>query len=206
MKLILPVFFFLTFTTLNAQDSECSCSDSIDFLLLELDNSSPSYKLLDNKVEFKRRADSIKNLAVIDKNKFNCLQYLNMVIRPIQDGHLSVFPKKTVDFKDEKSVNEFLKSKKFNNVRIIKFDIDNLNKKELHYSYADKIKILIQEYKPNNFRGIVIESTSKYWRKGELVLDFKKTNDSFEGVRYTIRKDPVFYKTKTLKRLLKSLR
>jgi len=206
MKLILSIFFFLTFATLNAQDSECSCSDSIDFMLLELDNSSPSYKLLDDKSGFKKRADSIKNIAIIDKNKFNCLQYLNMILRPIQDGHLGVFSKGKVDFKDEKAVNQFLKSKKFNSVKIIKLDIDNLNKKDFYYSYVDKIKILIQEYKPNNFRGIVIDSTSKYWRKGELVLDFKKINGSFEGVRYSITKDPFFYKTKTLKRLLKKFK
>jgi len=175
-------------------------------MLVDIQNSSPSYDILDDKEKFIKRADSIKNIALNDNNEFNCLKYLNMVLRPIQDGHLKVYPKRTIDFKDDKSVNEFLNSAKFKNSRIVELDFDTINSKDIYYSYYNKIKIFIEEYESNMFQGIVIESESKFWKKGEIVLDFQKKANYYEGVRYSTAKDPYFYRTRSFQRLLKSFR
>ena len=206
MKLMCIVLCILSFGLLNAQHTECSCSRNIDFMMAELQDLSPSYDIIDDKQTFIKRADSIKNIAQNDSNDYNCLKYVNMVLRPIQDGHLKVYPKRNVDFKDHKSVNEFLNSIKFTNSKIEALDVATVDRTATYYSYNDKITILIKEYEPNNYYGIVIESKSKFWRKGEVVLDFQKKANYFEGVRYSITKDPYFYRTQTLERLLKTFR
>ncbi len=175
-------------------------------MMEEIQNSSPSYNIIDNKQTFIKRADSIKKIAQNEINEYSCLKYLNMILRPIQDGHLKVYKKRNVDFKDSKSVNKFLNSVKFNNPRIEKLDFTAINSKDTYYSYNDKIKIFIKEYLPNKYFGIVIESESKFWRKGEIVLDFQKKTDYYEGVRYSITKDPSFYRTQTFERILKNFK
>lgn len=110
-KLIIRKLFFILTTILSslsyAQENN-KCAENIDFLIKTLEEKSPSYQyLVTDKTYFQKRADSIKKIAIKDINAYNCKEYLQRIMRTIQDGHLQILVKNNIDFNDSTSVNTF---------------------------------------------------------------------------------------------------
>ena len=182
------------------------CTENIDFLIKTLEEKSPSYKyLVSDKMQFKTYADSIKKIAINDNNSYNCKEYLQKIMRYIQDGHLQILVKNDIDLRDSTSVNQFFKSEKFNSLPIINIDsiIQSKKTENIYNSLSENINIYILQDSPNSFKGYVNNSNSKKRKKGELILKFNKTDNHYEGVLYNIFKDPRYFKTSTLEELLK---
>lgn len=207
-RTIRKLFFILTtiLSSLSYAQENNKCAENIDFLIKTLEEKSPSYKyLVKNKVDFQIKADSIKSIAIKDNNPYNCKEYLQRIMRTIQDGHLQILVKNNLDFSDSTSVNNFLNSEKFNSLPKINIDslIEHKNPAYIYNSLIDNINIYIFQDSQNHFKGYVKNSDSKFWRKGELILKFTKGNSFYEGVSYTISKDPRYFKTSSLESLIK---
>lgn len=201
-NLLLILIFFSHIS--YAQDNH-QCAENINFLIQTLEDRSPSYKyLVDDKMDFKIYADSIKKIAIKDNNLYSCKEYLQKIMRNIQDGHLQILVKNDINLNDSTSVNLFLKSEKNNSLPIINVDslIQSKKTENIYNSLNENISIYLVEDSPNSFKGYVKDSDSKFRKKGELILKFNKTDNYYEGVVYNIFKDPRYFKTSTLDELL----
>ena len=202
------IFFILVLASgiSNAQINN-KCAENIDFLIATLEEKSPSYKyLIKDKNQFKKQIDSIKKISIDDKNQYNCKIYLEKIMRSIQDGHLQVLAKNNYVYNDSVSVNNFLKSEKFNSLPKINIDSISENKKpeDIYNSLTNDIEISIIQNSDNSFNGYVKNSKSKFWKKGELILKYTKEKNYYEGVSYNILKDPKYFKTQTFEELAKN--
>ena len=199
--ILIHFFFNISYTQEINQ-----CVENIDFLIKTLEEKSPSYNyLVADKIKFKTYVDSIKKIAIKDNNSYNCKEYLQRIMRSIQDGHLQILVKNDVDFKDSTSVNHFLKSEKFNSLPIINIDslVQFKNPDNSFNSLTENINLYILQDSQNSFKGYVNDTDSKFRKKGELILKFTKGAHFYEGVIYSILKDPKYFKTSTLEELFK---
>ena len=205
IKLISLIFILIANYCFSQENNKCV--ENIDFLMRMLSEKSVSYQnLITDKNNFNQRVNTIKSIALKDTNPYNCSEYLEKILRNINDGHLQILVKNNVNFKDSISVNNYLQSIKFNSLEKINIDslIANSNKSEnILHSLNDNIDIYIIENQPNSFKGYVVESNSKFWKKGELVFKYSKSDNFYEGVSYNILKNPRYYKTSTLNELFK---
>ncbi len=202
------LLFILTliYSNISHAQENNQCAENIDFLIETLEEKSASYKyLVTDKVKFKTYADSIKKIAIKETNSYNCKEYLQRIMRNIQDGHLQILVKNDINFSDSTSVNQFLKSEKFNSLP--KINIDSLFQvKDIENTYnslSENIAIYILQDSEYSYKGYIIDSSSKFREKGELILKFTKGTNFYEGVIYSILKDPMYFKTSTLEELFK---
>lgn len=206
MKRIILLIVLCIFATKGIAQKTNECTENIDFLIKTLEEKSPAYKnLIIDRKSFALFVDEVKKEA-LDDNKFSCSKYLQKILRNVGDGHLQILYNDNTNLRDSTSLEKFLESEKFNSLPRIKLEnalVKNTANKPLYYSLNDDLSIYIIQEDTKTFKGYVKETNSIFWKSGELILEYNKIDNGYEGVIYNRLKNPSYYKMDNLESLFK---
>lgn len=208
MKKILLLFLLIIFVSKVYSETNTKCLEDYNFVVDYIENNSPAFS--DN-VNDKTRSDyeklkkGLKEKVKTISSKNDCAKYLVYYIEVFNDNHtyLRIPANAKVDESDGKQVAKFLESELFKNRETYKLKLKNLVKTTLNdvrgiYETADSsYKVAVVESK-NQFRdyiGVIIDSKSKLWKKGQVKFELKKKKENlYEGFFYS-RYHSLIYKT-----------
>ena len=182
---------WVTAFSLQAQKITCDCRSDLTFTFEQLKESA-SYK---DQVEeigdaFEAKYKDLLSNLDIESAVFDCFKTLNALNAILRDNHTEIYgnvnPVKQTDLHDSVLFKKFSSSATFKLFPSISEEqLDSIvptakesSNKSLSglFTYKGLIDIVIYEYSPDQFRGVVIESKLKSWRKQEVILETEKTS------------------------------
>ncbi|WP_299100975.1 S41 family peptidase [uncultured Winogradskyella sp.] len=172
--------FLLSILSLNAQISDCSCVNDLNFLNEKI-QKTPSYKV--SKVDYEKAYSKIKEAVKNLGSGYDCFLQLNILMLSLNDRHCNLYGinKGATEQikKNDKKFNEFKNSKLFAAYPKPTIDIDSLTtalKKQSNNSiegiYYRKNNMSIGVYKSletDFYNVIVLNSENELWKTGELI-------------------------------------
>ncbi len=186
--LLIAIIFSFSYT-LKAQTSDCNCSTDLNYLNTKL-RKTPSFKDL-SKTEKKSYHDfylALSEETPNAKSDYDCFLMLCKLTLPLKDNHIKVYANES-NFNEKKlqidSVYEEFKNSYYYTLfpsYSTRINIDSLEtelssqpfKSVEGIYYANKdLKIVVfndlSNEKSKIYKAIVLESTTKIWKKGELI-------------------------------------
>ena len=177
------------FITGYSQDN-CSCQEELKFVIGYYERNLPGFK--DNVTSTtKKDYNTFKNILLETsnnaKNKTDCFKVLTRYVEYFKDNHSSIRMKyPIVNEKDSTQLADFLKSPIFTSreqwtLQDKDFDQYRLNDiRGLYQTKSGTYKIaIIPDKTPfRDYIGVIVESKTKLWKKGQVKMELKKKPDS----------------------------
>jgi hypothetical protein len=189
---------------------DCKCETELKFVINYYETNLPSF--IDN-VNEKNENEylAFKNLLLskskVSNKKMDCFKILTKYVEFFKDNHSSIYMQDVdVNENNPESLSNFLNSETYKSREYYKFkesEIKQYPLKEIKgiYQNADStITIaIIQIKKSEKFIGVVTESKSKLWKKGQIKVELTKKKDgSFEAFYYSYKHTLKYYPNYTL--------
>ncbi|RXG12868.1 peptidase S41-like protein [Leeuwenhoekiella aestuarii] len=183
-----PSFLLLSIITIHAQ--ECTCAETFeevvqvyehDYALFPIKVTQTNKELYAaNKEVFRQKAARVTAIEA-------CLPILQQWLQFFRDGHTSI------SFTDNKAVKETRKSIVMDKSAFLK-EVNNIKKKKTFqntdllgiWKYgAYEVGILPQKNAPNQFTGVILSSTNKLWKPGDVKFELSQVyGNAYEAVYY----------------------
>jgi hypothetical protein len=181
-------------------DGPCECDKDFSFVTNYLENHYSGFptNVSDvNRVDYHKLKNELTDKLKQPLSKFECLDLLKQYTAFFQDNHLSIslpLSGPTIDETSTEAVNQFKSSEQFKNWERIEFDsvkIWNylaLSPDPLEGIYQDatyQIAVMKNENASRDYYGIITQSKTALWEKGQVKLQFKRKPDaSYQTVLY----------------------
>ncbi len=208
MKILTFLLLFLIIN-LTANGQDCSCNNDFSYVVNFIEQNFPGF---DKNVTEKNRKDYEEYKTSIYKKinkvetKNECLKYLTYFVEYFKDNHTKMRytgTSKPVNESSEKELIAFLKSIEYQDTETFKLTKNQLKQYPVNdirgiYTSSDSTYTIAVVENKTAFRdyiGVVIESKTKLWMKGQLKLELKKKQSNvYEGFVYNKYHNPN-YKT-----------
>jgi hypothetical protein len=199
-------FFLLTYSLVclsafaQSQDSPCQCDKDFSFLTNYLENhysGFPTNVTDANRTDYQKLKSELTNKVKQPLSKFECLELLKQYTAFFQDNHLSIslpLSGPTIDETSAEAVNQFKASEQFKNWEKIEYDSVKIwnylakSSDSLEGIYQDatyQIAVMKNENASRDYYGIITQSKTALWEKGQVKLQFKRKPDaSYQTVLY----------------------
>lgn len=196
MKTFLFLISFFLGTITFAQNN-CSCTSDLDYVIQYYEENLPAFETditKDNIDEYDNLKKQVYNESLQITNKVACFKLLLLYVEYFRDNHSTIrmnFPQ--INENNQDDITEFLSSEIYQATEI--YQLSEEDKKEypiseirgIYQSESGVYTIAVLPSKTNfrDYVGVVIDSKSKLWKKGQVKLELKtKKNGEFEAFVY----------------------
>lgn len=190
MKKLL-ILFTVVFCNLSiAQNTSCNCKTELDFVVNYYEKNLPGFK--DNvtkktKNYYKNLKQNLASAALKATNKATCFKILTQYVEFFKDNHSSInmdFP--NIDEQDETALKKFLESDIYKSREVYQLTESDLKQYPLNdirgiyqtQNAAYTIAVIPNKTKLRDYVGVIIDSKTKLWKRGQVKLEFKKKENS----------------------------
>ncbi len=189
MKTTFLVFLSIAFAA-SSFGQNCDCANDLDFVVKYYEANLPGFKDNVNDQNKKQYEKFKKELFFKAKNtklKQTCFKLLTYYVEFFQDNHSSIAKEeqyRRVNEKNEDSVKAFLNSEIFKATEIYPLKEAALQQYPLNdirgiYQTKDSMYTIAIIPNKNSFRqyiGVIIDSKTPLWKKGQVKIEFIKPN------------------------------
>ena len=213
MKYFFTLLIFISLIN-NAYSQHCKCENELDFVIDYIENNLPGF--IDNvndtnKRQYESFKEELKLSAVKNcDNRFECLKNLMIYVEYFKDNHTEIYDNNSIDIdkNDSLSVAKFLVSEQFRNSEVFDIKKQKIRKKtfseiENVYQFIDSsftIAIVKDKKSWRDYIGVILESKSQIWQKGQIRFELKqKSKNTFDMFYYDEDHSLYFIKNISLK-------
>ena len=204
------IFFLFLFVSSFAQAQVCNCRDELNFVRNHMEKNHPGFNsdIKDpNQPAYKAFVESLEKKIADDPSGKYCIVYLKQYMRYLNDHHIGINGGSTVVVKEDSlpAVEAFYKSSAFLSTERVETDSMQLMQYlqqakepgiEGIYATPDGTYTIALIKKPNDKRdyaGIILNSKTKLWQKGQVKLEIKQANDSMMDLYIYMRNHSLNY-------------
>lgn len=198
MRYILIIVLIINFT-FNSLSKDCECINEFNSIKQVIETNHPYYQLnYKNNPSYLTFADSITNVIKNQSSNQDCIFFIKEYLSIFNDFNLDISPNYSKVSFDENNKNDIFSlqnSYEYKSTESINLDTSKLklefsnkmgNSIEGFYNTSDiKFKIAIIKDKTNKWDllGVVVDSKSGAWLKGQIKYYFKKKSESVYWVK-----------------------
>ncbi len=212
MKKIILILILLVSVNKYIQAQNCNCVKELDFVINYYEENLPGFHDNVNEANknwyhnFKKQLHN--KASKFCGNRDSCFNILHDYVEFFQDNHSSIYKNNiVVNESDTNAVKAFLKSDKYLKTEVLPLPTNrtfiSLNDIENDYITDDStyvISIVKNQQNNRDYVGIIKESKTKLWTKGQVKLTLKKINDSlFDMIFYFRNHDAEILKNNIFK-------
>lgn len=195
MKLLFTIIFLLL-TQIVFSQSDCTCEKELSFVINYYENNLASFGDNvndDNKKAYENFKKALNKEAKTIKNATNCFRVLTYYVEFFKDNHSSIrMRSKNVDENNEEEVKQFLESDLYKSREVYKLKKEDFKQYPIEdirgvYNLGEFYKIAIIPNKTpfRDYIGVILESKSKLWKKGQVKVEIKKVGKNhYEAFSY----------------------
>ena len=206
MKISLVLVF--AFSSSYAFSQSCSCLDDYHFVKDHIEKNHAAFnKRIKSPDEpaYKTFTANLENEIQKDKTGKFCIAYLKKYILYMQDHHSNITGSGTQVKEDSAAaVEAFFKSPAYLNTETLTIDeneiLQQLKNTDQHiegiYRTADsvyEIAIIKNKTELRDYAGIVLQSKTRLWSRGQVKMELRKANDSVLEVYTYLRNHALSY-------------
>lgn len=204
MKSLLPIILLIALPLISCTQTNCDCETELEFVIGYYEKNLASFAdnvNSNNQAEYEAFKQSLREEANTKKTEAECFRILTYYVEFFKDNHSSISMNSTsIDEENEEEVVVFLNSDIYQNREIYELTEDDLQQYPLEdirgiYSLGEAYTIAIIPDK-NAFRdyiGVIIESGSKLWKRGQVKLEIKKLDENHYQAFSYLRNHSLYY-------------
>ena len=210
MKKAILLFILFLISEISFSQT-CKCETELKFVSNYYEKNLPSFIDNVNSSNRKQYEKFKKLLFYKSKNsnsKMDCFKLLTYYVEYFKDNHSSIYMQDIeVNENDEKSLENFLNSETYKSrehYNLKETDLKQFAQNDIRGIYQNSDSTITITVIPNkdNFReyiGVVTESKSKLWKKGQVKIEINKNGKGgFEAFYYSYKHSLKFYPDYTL--------
>lgn len=189
MKLLLFLASLLLIQTSCAK-TNCSCEKELEFVMNYYENNLASFgDNVDenNKAEYEKFKQVLRREAKIKNNAVECFRVLTYYVEFFKDNHASIsMSSSNIDENNEEELQKFLQSDLYTSREIYEFKESDLKQypiddiRGIYHTSDDSYKIAVIPNKTSfrDYIGVIMESKTKLWKKGQVKIEIKKIGEN----------------------------
>ncbi len=201
MKILFRVIILVSISCI-VRGQTCNCLQEFNYVKSYFETNSPSFNSFTSQQlkDYKTKSAAIRDRILKKKPDTDCIFYLQQYTRLLRDNHSTVEQAKfnlvNIDENDSIAVAQVLNSELYKRQKPVTLSNEQLEKIKnssdpVEGIYTDskndfKIAIVKNENSQKDYRGIVLETTSKIWKWGFIKMELSRIkNDLFNISMYT---------------------
>ena len=193
--------YFIAFVllSLGAKAQTCDCLQDFNFVRQHMEKNHPGFNsdIKDpNQPAYRAFVGSLEKKISADVNGKYCIAYLKQYLLYLKDHHININGSGVIVREDSlPAVEAFLRSPAFTSNERISIDSAQLKHAEI-YSTPDGTYTIALIKSPNerrDYAGVILNSKTKLWEKGQVKLEVKQLNDSVLQVYSYLRNHSLNY-------------
>lgn len=208
------LLLILLLTAKQTLAQSCSCLDDFHFIKAHIEKNHGGFnKKIKSPEEqsYKAFTDKLENEIRTDNEGKYCIAYLKKYILFLQDHHSNITgPSAAIKEDSAAALEAFFKSPIYSNTETISIRDEEILKKlepdaqgveGIYYTVDStyKIGIIKNKTERRDYVGIILQSKTKLWSKGQVKLELKMMNDSVMEVYTYLRNHSLNYDQVTYK-------
>lgn len=204
------IFALLIFISFGARAQDCNCREEFAFVRNHMEKNHPGFNsdIKDpNQPDYKAFVESLEKKIAQDPSPKYCLMYLKQYMRYLKDHHININGRGPAAVKEDSlpAVEAFLNSSTFlatermeiDSAQVVQY-LQQLQQPGLEGIYAtpDGTYTIAFLKKPNDKRdyaGIILNSKTELWQKGQVKVEMKQVNDSSMDLLMYMRNHSLSY-------------
>ncbi len=197
---------FLSFFFYASSQEDCKCLEELDFVVSYYERNLPAYHdnvNAETQVEYDELKSELRKQSKADLTETQCFKLLTYYVEFFKDNHSGIRMRmESVDESDEKSVEDFVNGEIFQSretfdlsqEHFTQFPFDDV--KGIYETKDGTYKIVIVEDRTplRDYVGVILESKSKLWIKGQIKLELKEIEAQRFNAFVYMRNHSLIYK------------
>ncbi|MDW3194627.1 MAG: S41 family peptidase [Cytophagales bacterium] len=186
-----PVLFNITlfFSLVASAQSECGCEQELDFVISYYEKNLASFSDNvndENRTDYELFKEDLRKEARTVTYKADCFRVLTYYVEFFKDNHASIrMRSEAIDESDEAAVSAFLASDLYQRREVYELTEADLEQYPIEnirgiYRIGDVYEIAIIPNKTpfRDYIGVILSSSSKLWKRGQIKLEIKQLGDN----------------------------
>lgn len=188
MKVVIYIVLVF-FPILGCSQSNCNCEAELGFVINYYEKNLASFAdnvNSNNQAEYEAFKQTLQEEAKIQETQSDCFRILSYYVEFFKDNHASIsMHSVNIDEENEEEVEAFLNADLYQNREMYELTEADLQQYPLEdirgvYTFGDVYKIAIIPNKTafRDYIGVILESGSKLWKRGQVKVEIKKISDN----------------------------